>query len=251
LSGYRHTGPQAVLVITGTDTGVGKTVVAAAIAALAADAGQRVAVVKPVQTGVLDGEPGDMAEVVRLSGVSSCHELARYTDPLAPATAARRAALPTIEVRTAARVVDELSRTHDLVLVEGAGGLLVHLDGDGGTVADLAAGLHAPVLVVAAAGLGTLNATALTTEALRSRGLRCAGVVIGSWPAEPDLAASCNVADLPGYAQAPLLGALPAGAGELTRAQFLAVARRSLAPALGGRFDVTQLSVRPPVGAAH
>ncbi|HEY0637487.1 MAG TPA: AAA family ATPase, partial [Pseudonocardiaceae bacterium] len=119
-----------------------------------------------------------------------------------------------------------------------------------GTLADVAAALDAPVLVVTLAGLGTLNATALTTEALRSRGLSCAGLVIGSWPAEPDLAARCNLADLPMDAGAPLLGALPEGAGTLDRAAFRAAALAGLAPRWGGRFDVTLLSPRTPAGAA-
>jgi dethiobiotin synthetase len=81
------------LVITGTDTGVGKTVVTAALAALAAGQGQRVAVVKPVQTGAAPGEPGDLDEVRRLSGIEDVHEYARFPEPLAPGGAARRVAV--------------------------------------------------------------------------------------------------------------------------------------------------------------
>jgi dethiobiotin synthetase len=240
-----------MLVVTGTGTGVGKTVVTAAIAALAAADGRRVAVVKPVQTGVLTDEPGDLAEIARLSGVSSCHELARYPDPLAPATAARLSERPSIPLPYIVHTAAELTRTHDLVLIEGAGGLLVRLSDDGGTLADVAVALDAPVLVVAAAGLGTLNATALTAEALRTRGLRCVGVVVGSWPPEPDLASRCNLVDLPSYAGAPLLGVLPGGAARLSRAEFLELARQWLVPALGGSFGVSQLSALRPMGAAH
>jgi dethiobiotin synthetase len=82
--------------------------------------------------------------------------------------------------------------------------------------------------VVARAGLGTLNAVALTCEALRARDLVCAGVVVGAWPAAPDLAARCNLEDLPAYAGAPMLGRLPAGAAALGREAFLAMARESL-----------------------
>ena len=114
----------------------------------------------------------------------------------------------------------ELAADHDLVLVEGAGGLLVRFDDDGGTLADVAAKLAAPVLVVAAAGLGTLNHTELTVTELRRRGLTCRGVVIGAWPAEPDLAARCNLVDLPAVTDAPLLGAVPDGAGALDPAAF-------------------------------
>jgi 8-amino-7-oxononanoate synthase/dethiobiotin synthase len=217
------------VVVTGTDTGVGKTVVTAALAALAAGQGQRVAVVKPVQTGAAPGESGDLDEVRRLCGIADVHEYARFPEPLAPATAARRVAATPPSVRTIASRIRELS-DRDLVLVEGAGGLLVHLDAAGGTLADLAALLAAPVLVVTRAGLGTLNATALTCEHLRARRLRCLGVVIGTWPAAPDVAARCNLEDLPGYTGAPLLGRMPEGAGAMSQEEFAAAA--GLAPAL-------------------
>lgn len=233
------TGPAGVLVISGTGTGVGKTVVTAAIAALAQAAGKAVAVVKPAQTGVRDGDPGnsdtpDIETVARLSGVTDTHELSRFPDPLSPEAAARRAGLPPLDVPAAAGYITKLAAERDLVLVEGAGGLLVRYDPAGTTLADLAAALSAPVLVVAAAGLGTLNHTALTCEALRSRGLECAGVVVGSWPRDPGLADRQNLADLPVAAATPLAGLLPEGAGTLPREEFLAAARAGLAPELGG-----------------
>ncbi len=218
-----------VLVVTGTGTGVGKTVVASALAALALAAGRRVAVLKAVQTGVDAGQPGDVDEMRRLAGPSvTCRELARYPDPLAPATAARRAGLPPVTPATVIAAIGELAAEHDLVLVEGAGGLLVPLDDRGGTLADVAAAAAAPVLVVVAAGLGTLNHTALTAEALRTRGLGCVGLMIGAWPTRPDLAAQCNVTDLPAVTGLPLLGALPEGAGRLTPKEFLAVAQQCI-----------------------
>jgi dethiobiotin synthetase len=222
-----------VLVVTGTGTGVGKTVVTSAIAALAAAANRRVAMVKAAQTGVNVGQPGDVEEVRRLVGPSiTSRELARYPEPLAPATAARRAGLPPVTPAIATAAVRELAAAHDLVLIEGVGGLLVPLDDRGGTLVDVAAAVSAPVLVVAAAGLGTLNHTALTVDVLRTRGVGCVGVVIGAWPAVPDLAARCNLDDLPGVTGLPLLGALPEGAGRLTSAEFLLVARRGLGAGL-------------------
>jgi dethiobiotin synthetase len=223
-------------VLTGTGTGVGKTVVAAAVAALARSARHRVAVLKPVQTGVGPDQPGDLDEIHRLAGDLTRRELARFADPLAPATAARISGRPPVPAPEIAAAASALHRTHDLVIVEGAGGLLVRFDDNGGTLADVAWALGAPVLVVVEAGLGTLNATALTTEVLRRRGIACTGLVVGSWPAEPDLAALNNLDDLPVVAGAPLLGAIPAGAGTLGRADFLATARASLAPELGGQF---------------
>ncbi|MQA94543.1 MAG: ATP-dependent dethiobiotin synthetase BioD, partial [Streptosporangiales bacterium] len=223
--------------ISGTGTEVGKTVVTAAVAALARAAGERVAVVKPAQTGVRPQEPGDLAEVRRLSGVTDLHEYARYPDPLSPEAAARHRGLLEPDLADAARRIRALAETRDLVLVEGAGGLLVRFTAAGGTLADLAAALGAPVLVVAAAELGTLNATALTLEALAARGLACAGVVVGSWPRHPGLAARCNLTDLARLAGRPLAGALPEGAGRLAPEPFTAAAAAGLAPELGGRFD--------------
>ncbi|MEV5987583.1 dethiobiotin synthase [Streptomyces sp. NPDC052051] len=227
----------AVLVITGTGTEVGKTVTTAAVAAVAVAAGRSVAVLKPAQTGVGPGERGDAEEAARLSGALTTVELARYPEPLAPATAARRAGMPPVRPPEVARVAAELATAHDLVLVEGAGGLLVRFDEEGGTLADVARLLGAPVVVVAAAGLGTLNATELTARELRVQGLELVGVVIGSWPQEADLAARCNLVDLPVVAGAPLLGVLPAGVGALAPADFRAGAPGWLAARLGGSWE--------------
>ncbi len=209
-----------VLVVTGTNTEVGKTVVTAAVAASALAGGRSVAVLKAAQTGVGPDEPGDAAEVARLAGPVTSAELARYPEPLAPATAARRAGRTPVHPHEIAERAAKLATEHDLVLVEGAGGLLVRFDAAGGTLADAAELLRAPVLVVASAGLGTLNATELTVRELRGRGLHPAGVVIGSWPADPGLAERCNLLDLPDVTGVPLLGAVPEGAGRLEQAAF-------------------------------
>jgi dethiobiotin synthetase len=227
----------SVLVVTGTSTEVGKTVATAALAALAVDRGTSVAVVKPAQTGVDDDAPGDLAEVTRLSGCSEVHELVRYPDPLSPAAAARRSGREPLDPARFYDLALRLDREHDLVLVEGAGGLLVRYDEDGTTLADLARGLRAPVLVVAGPQLGTLNHPALTLEALAHRGVELDGVVLGSWPADPGLAERSNVRDLETLAARPLLGVLPAGSGSLDRTGFLEVARAGLSPQLGGSFD--------------
>ena len=200
------------LVVTGTGTEIGKTIVTAAIAALARAAGQSVAVVKAAQTGIEPGDESDVEVVTRLSGVEDTHELVRYPAPLAPASAARLAGITPLPVAELAKRAIAITE-RDLLLIEGAGGLLVRFDDSGATMADLAAAIDAEVLVVAPAGLGTLNATALTCRELERRSLICAGVVVGSWPAEPDIASRTNLGDLPDYAGAPLLGALPAGLG--------------------------------------
>ncbi|MET4658011.1 dethiobiotin synthetase [Streptomyces sp. PvP037] len=233
-----------VMVITGTGTEVGKTVVTAAVAATALAAGRSVAVLKAAQTGVRPGEPGDAEEVARLAGPVTTAELARYPDPLAPSTAARRAGRAPVHPHEVAERAAKLATEHDLVLVEGAGGLLVRFDAAGGTLADAAALLSAPVLVVASAGLGTLNVTELTARELRVRGLGLLGVVIGSWPAEPDLASRCNLLDLSDVTGAPLLGAVPAGAGALGPAGFRTSAPHWLAPRLEGTWDAETFRVR-------
>ena len=214
-----------VLLVTGTSTGVGKTVATAALAAVAASRGERVVVVKPAQTGAADGD-SDAREVHRLTGVD-VQEWTVLDEPLAPDTAARRAGVEIPRVATYADPVRALTATHDLVVLEGAGGLLVRLDTDGGTLLDLADALRAlgvevGFVVVAAAGLGTLNHTELTVGALRSRGHDPSGLVIGAWPRDPGLAERCNRDDLPRVTGLPLLAVIPEGAGSLDRDAFLA-----------------------------
>jgi dethiobiotin synthetase len=231
-------GPRGVLVVTGTGTGVGKTIVTAAVAALALRAGRQVAVVKLAQTGVRDGPGSDIPDIEtvrRLSGATDTYELARFPDPLSPEAAARRSGLPPVDVRRAVTFTADLAADRDLVLVEGAGGLLVRYDPQGSTIADFTAALDASLLLVTAAGLGTLNHTALTLEALAARKLALAGVVIGSWPREPGLAERENLTDLRTLLGAPLAGILPAGCGGLDSRAFLTAASEGLAAELGGR----------------
>lgn len=199
----------SVLLVTGTDTGVGKTVTTAALAAAARQAGLDVAVCKPVQTGTANGDD-DLGEVGRLAGVTALHGGWRYPEPLAPVAAATRAGLPLptrAELVASVRAVDAPGR---LTLVEGAGGLLVELGSAGVTLRDLAVDLDAPVLLVVAPGLGTLNHTALTLESLAAHGIPCAGLVIGSWPADPGVAEQGNREALARLA--PVRAVLPAGA---------------------------------------
>ncbi|MFI7609637.1 dethiobiotin synthase [Nonomuraea terrae] len=227
----------SVLVVAGTDGGVGKTVVTAAVVALALRRGSTAAVVKPAQTGVAAGEPGDVDQVIRLSGAATTFELGRFPEPLSPAAAARAAGMPPVSLAGAAVLVRELAESHRLVVVEGTGGLLERYDDDGATIADLARSLQAQVLVVVRAGCGAVNQTALTLEALAHRGLDLAGIVIGRWPQAPGLAERSSVADLEMLAARPLAGALPDGAGRLAAPEFAEAAREGLSATLGGVFD--------------
>jgi dethiobiotin synthetase len=233
---------EGILFVTGTGTGVGKTIVTAAVATLASAAGQRVAVVKLAQTGVHDGPDSDIPDletITRLSGVADVYELARFPDPLSPEAAARVSGLPEVDFARARTLIEELRGAVDLVLIEGAGGLLVRYDSGGATLADLAMalseqGLDAPALIVTAAGLGTLNHTALTLEAAAARKVTAAGVVIGSWPRDPGLAERENLIDLEILIGGPLAGVLPEASSALSAREFRAVARAGLAPGLGG-----------------
>lgn len=255
----------APIVITGTGTDVGKTVATAALAAHGLSEGLDVGICKPIQTGLAPGEPGDAHEAARLSGVRRMLEVRRLPDPLAPETAARVAGLPQSTLpelidpirawlRAPGGSVPNAPATSGpargrLDLVEGAGGVLVRLGTDL-TVLDLARSLDAPVIVVARAGLGTLSDTELTVRAIEAAGLRCAGIVIGSWPADPDLAERCNLEDLPRLAGVPVLGRVPAGAGALEPDEF---GRRApgwfeLGPVTALRRDAPGAEVTPAVG---
>jgi len=212
-----------ILFITGTDTGVGKTIVTAALAASLAvrpnGRGQPISSIvvdKPVQTGASGEEPADVEVVSHLAGVSGTSEGIRLRRPMAPVAAARYdgATLPTIEEH--ATRIRGLAERYDRVLVEGAGGLLVQLDGAGQTIADLASELAdgAAVIIVCRSGLGTLNHTELTLESLRRRGLPIAGIVIGSWPDRPDDIDLDNRRYLSSL-DVPLLAAIPENSSRL------------------------------------
>jgi dethiobiotin synthetase len=186
------------VMITGTDTGVGKTVTAAALLAAAAP---DVRYWKPVQTGV-DGEPGDRETVAALAGADlasrTAPEVVRLGAPASPHHAAA------LEGR-AVTVADVLARAASLEgrwIVEGAGGLLVPL-GPGETMRDLALALGLPVLVVASTRLGTINHTLLTLEALDRAGVPAAGVVLTG---PPDAGAETGIAL---FAPGRVLGRVP------------------------------------------
>lgn len=211
------------VLVTGTDTGVGKTVTTAALALRHQTRGARVHMVKPVQTGVGTDEPGDADVVAALSGVPT-RELVRLPEPLAPVQAAARAGrqLPSVQ-----RSADTIAQTDaDVVLVEGAGGVLVAFDDAGGTLLDLGRALEwhgaVEVVVVCRSGLGTLNHTCLTVDAVRRAGLPVTGLVIGSWPDPVPVSDRLNRDDLPRLTGAPLLAVLPAGLGEAGRAALRA-----------------------------
>jgi dethiobiotin synthetase len=185
------------LFVTATDTAVGKTEVACALIAAARAAGLDAVGMKPAQSGVGPGEPSD-AERLRAAsgGAEPLEALCPYSfaAPLAPAVAARAAGIE-ISLERVLGAARALAARHAAVLVEGAGGLLVPLT-ERETYADLARVLALPVLVVARAGLGTVNHTALTVEALRRRGLAVAGIVLNRVAPEDDPSVPHNAGEI-------------------------------------------------------
>jgi dethiobiotin synthetase len=172
------------LFVTGTDTGVGKTVVASAIARVLTRDGRRVGVLKPVATGVIDGVCEDAEALMDAVGGGVPRERVTpivFEAPLAPPVAARRAGTR-LEWRdlldSVGLALDWWSARAEVMVVEGVGGWLCPLAEGNKAVADLAIALDYPLVIVARGGLGTLNHTLLTVESARGRGLRIAGVVL-------------------------------------------------------------------------
>lgn len=189
----RNMFPEA-LFVTGTDTGVGKTVVAAAVTLALREKGWRVATFKPVETGIDSraAQISDTAILCRASGFLSPDDVNVYrlSYPLAPAVAAELEGID-IDVRRLVERFHDLRRRSDGVIVEGVGGVMVPIRWDY-SVLDLIAELNLPVLLVARAGLGTVNHTALTYAALRDRGMNVWAVILNRYPQHPGWAERTN-----------------------------------------------------------
>ena len=204
--------------VTGTDTEVGKSVVAASICAALAARGERVAAFKPAVTG-LGEEPGELGrDHELLSSVASAgqspEEVApyRFGPPVSPHLAADLAG-GTIEP---AELV-AAARGHELLVCEGGGGLLVPIT-PGYLVRDLAVDLALPLVIASRPGLGTINHTLLTVEAARAAGLRVAAVVMTPWPEEPTAMEQSNRATIERLGRVPVSGLPPTTRARLPEA---------------------------------
>jgi dethiobiotin synthetase len=200
--------------ITGTDTGVGKTVVTAALARLLYLRGIRVGVMKPVTSGCREVGGRLVSEDAELLAwaAGSHHastDVAPYLlrEPLAPSVAAAHDGVA-IDFDVIAASFARLAAHHDVVLVEGAGGLMVPLAGEL-LVADLVVRLDLPLLVVARPALGTVNHTILTCRMARHHGIDLRGAVINGYPQTPDPAEESAPRLIETLCGAPLLGVLP------------------------------------------
>ncbi len=217
------------LFITGTDTEVGKTVITAALAHAFRHRGIDVGVMKPIATGCR-GQNGlliseDVEKLVQAAGSQDPLELVspyRFKLPVAPWVAQKqkgsgrpgalqglspKGTVP-ISLDRVEKAFQELAVRHDLVLVEGIGGLLVPIDSQW-TVADLARRLGLPILIVARAGLGTINHTLLTLEMARSKGLDILGVVLNGRSLKPTLAEKTNPQVIERLGGVPILSVVP------------------------------------------
>ncbi len=218
--------PCPAIFITGTDTGVGKTLVAAALARHFAAKGLKVGVMKPIETGVSNpAELGPDATLLRWAAESTDAEDLispyRFTQPLAPCQAAS-AAKEQIDTTKIVEAYREIRRNKDIVLVEGAGGLMVPIRG-GVIMADLARQMELPLLVVTHPRLGTLNHTLLTTFAARAMDLELSGFIITQMPENPGEAEKTAPHLLSSLASADLLGVLPeVGGSEQEKIKTLA-----------------------------
>jgi len=196
----------SALFITGTDTGVGKTFVGCALAHALRARGRRVAVMKPVETGV--GEVPEDAVHLRAAADDATPLDAicplRFRAPLAPAVAARLEGR-TIDVAELVAAIARRAHDADVLLVEGAGGLLVPVEGRT-TWADVAARAGLPLLIVAANRLGTVNHCALTARVAAAAGLAVRGFVLSQPAAETEVSAATNAETIAGLTGLRCLG---------------------------------------------
>jgi dethiobiotin synthetase len=207
--------------VTGTDTGVGKTVVTAALADALRRRNLRVGVMKPVETGCIREEdrlvPRDALRLLEASGSSASLDLVNpyaLAQPLAPALAAEVAGIH-IDPGRILSCYRQLAAEHDVMLVEGAGGLMVPItarrtsEGHPYTMLDLAADLRLPLLVVARNILGVINHTALTVAVARQHGLAVLGVVLNHPSPKSDRATKTNAESLRRWSGTNLLAEIP------------------------------------------
>lgn len=231
--------------VTGTDTGVGKTIVTAAIASNLIQAGRKVGVIKPVQTGTVVSGPTDLEFVQSLIGNvtpidSSCPY--KFPDPVAPLVASMLSG-ERIDIKKITDSYSKLAEQNDTVIVEGAGGFLVPILEDY-FMSDLALELDIPIVIVARPNLGTLNHTLLTLESAQKKGVEVAGIVISNYPWDPGIPEQTNPELLMSMTGVNILGVLPhdnslsVEKGDVGNLKELA--KTGLSKELGGTFDIEE-----------
>jgi dethiobiotin synthetase len=197
------------LFITGTDTGVGKTVVAAGLVASLRHSGFDIGVMKPIETG-FSLRSSDAVFLKKMAGVKDSLDSIcpyRLKHPLSPFTAAKIEKV-SIRFERIARAYEGLLQNHQALLVEGAGGLLVPITREK-MMADLALYLRLPVLIISRTGLGTINHTLLSVEVAKQRGVEVAGVIFNHLGPRKGLAERTNPSVIRHFLNVPILGEIP------------------------------------------
>ncbi|GFO66447.1 ATP-dependent dethiobiotin synthetase BioD [Geomonas limicola] len=216
--------------ITGTDTGVGKSIASASIALLLKRQGHKVGVMKPVTSGCIMRDGERVSEDAELLAFGAGIELTPDSTPfllmapLAPSISAEQEGVR-IDFGVIKDAYQRLAAQYDYLIVEGAGGLMVPLAG-GLLIADLAVNLGLPIAVVARPNLGTVNHTLLTTFTARQMGLEVKGVIVNRYPDHPDAACAYAPHLISSLSGALLLGSFPEVPGEDDRARVTAVVDR-------------------------
>ena len=195
--------------VTGCDTGVGKTVIAGAIAASMKAHGLDVGVMKPVASGAKEIEGKLISEdavylkkIIESTDDDALVNPILLKPPIAPTIAASKAGI-LIDIDKILKAYEALTNKHDFVVVEGVGGLMVPID-DNLFVADLARKMDLALVIVTVDYLGAINHTLLTIEYARSRNLRIKGIVINMLKNGDDL-----VREIEKYSSVPVLGTIP------------------------------------------
>jgi dethiobiotin synthetase len=197
------------LFITGTDTGVGKTIVAAGLVASLRESGMDIGVMKPIETG-FSLQSSDAVFLKEIAGVEDSLDSIcpyRFKHPLSPFTAAK---IERVSIRfdRIVRTYARLLQDHQALLVEGAGGVLVPIT-RGMMMVDLALRLNLPLLVISRTGLGTINHTLLSVEVARRRGVEVAGVIFNHLSPRRGLAERTNPSVIRRFLNVPILGEIP------------------------------------------
>jgi dethiobiotin synthetase len=199
---------------TGTDTGVGKTLIAGAIARALSLQGRRVGVMKPFESGCRrDGATLVPADAVFLRNMAgSQDDLAlicpyAFERPLAPGIAARSEHV-TINIEKVQKIFKQLSAPYDIMLVEGAGGLMVPISEEL-LMIDVIGLLKLPLIIVARTALGTINHTLLTVREAQRAGIRVHGIILNKVSLEQDEAEDTNPEVIRKFSNVPLLGQVP------------------------------------------
>lgn len=196
--------------VTATDTEVGKTVVTAGLALAIRDRDVNAGVMKPIQTGGLASDPGsDVVELIRLSKVpeaGNAINVYSFEPPVAPLVAAQEAGT-SLAREEIVRRASELARRYRPLLVEGLGGLMVPV-GEDWTIADLAVALNLPLVIVARAGLGTINHSVLTIRVAIEIGLNPKAVVLNEHGQDPDPSWASNAEHIENLGGVPVIGRL-------------------------------------------